>query len=260
MDEIPEKQRVMHYKVLNSIEEAIKKGMYFEAIHCEYAAIEGRLEVMMGILGYPCNQYADDEDRRKVNISQRRKCLCACYKRTALVEKSKLPASFFEDKKRKKDTHLNLDDWICKRNTLVHGLCKNALAFEDRALEAKNAAEDGYQICLKLYSEVNRLRTKTMKAILIRQLPAKCINKCKLNADPKQQIKLKDEFNSLYSEVIKSDICNEAYRIELQNRFYDYIADLTNLIIDDDSVYTEDLKQLVREINDKLFKNSIIGE
>ncbi len=57
------------------------------------AAIEGRLEVILGILGAPCNKNADPVERRKVNISHRINCLEKIYNSDLQIGNTKLDYS-----------------------------------------------------------------------------------------------------------------------------------------------------------------------
>ena len=49
----------MHMSFFDKSRLAIEEGYYLEAVMYEYAAIEGRLEVICGLLGCPCNKELD---------------------------------------------------------------------------------------------------------------------------------------------------------------------------------------------------------
>lgn len=115
-EDLKKKQVQMHRDFFDRAKSAVENGFYMEAIFLEFAAIESRLEVMLGILGYPCNKSIDRSIRCKVNISDRVKCLQVCRKKNkVLFDRSKLDECFFA-----KDGVLRI--WIHKRNVFVHGL------------------------------------------------------------------------------------------------------------------------------------------
>ena len=93
----------MHKDFFDRCKLAIDNGMYFEAVLMEYAAIEARLEVIMGVIGLPCNKMLPDSERRKINISDRVDCLKTITKSSDVF---KLPNDFFT----------KLKAWIKKRN------------------------------------------------------------------------------------------------------------------------------------------------
>ena len=68
-------QRDMHCSFFERCQFAIDNGFCLEALLMEYAAIEARLEVILGMLGRPCSKYLLDADRKKVQISHRIECL-----------------------------------------------------------------------------------------------------------------------------------------------------------------------------------------
>ena len=142
------KQVAMHKSMFDRSREAIDQGFYLEAVFIEYAAIESRLEVMLGVLGAPCNRYLPPEERKKYNISQR----VACLKRVFDSNES----IFGKSKLTKKD-FTNLKNWLEKRNRYVHGLFKREIEYKAR-LSDKALAEAGLEICTKLYNETNRLK------------------------------------------------------------------------------------------------------
>ena len=63
----------MHTDFFDRCESAIQNGFYFEAIIMEYAAIESRLEVICGVLGFPCGK--DCKCRKDIMIGSRIDCL-----------------------------------------------------------------------------------------------------------------------------------------------------------------------------------------
>lgn len=141
-------QKDMHKSFFDKCQNAIDNSFYMEAILMEYAAIEARLEVILGLLGLPCSQFIPDEDRRTISISHRVKCLKKIRKNSTEFEKSKLSCKYFD----------KLDKWIKDRNGYVHGLYKNEIKYKDRIKGAKKTAEDGFNLCKQLYREANRIR------------------------------------------------------------------------------------------------------
>ena len=65
----------MHKNFFDRCENAIENEFYMEAILMEYAAIESRLEVILGLVGMPCNKFIEDNERKKVQISHRISCV-----------------------------------------------------------------------------------------------------------------------------------------------------------------------------------------
>ena len=114
----------------------------------EYAAIESRLEVFLGLLNLPCNRNIADKERRKVQISHRIKCAKECLGNFEIFNTSKLDKKYFD----------RLSKWIKKRDEYVHGLYKNEIMYETRIAGAKEHAEKGEELCRLLYNEVNRLK------------------------------------------------------------------------------------------------------
>ena len=147
-EENKQKQVAMHTDFFDRTKLAIENGFYLEAIFREYAAIEGRLEVILGILGAPCNRNADPSERRKVNITHRMNCLKRIYKSEPKIGNTKLDTKFFT----------KLEKWRDKRNTIVHGFYKNELQYQERSAQNKKLAEDGLEMARMLYNEAKRLR------------------------------------------------------------------------------------------------------
>ena len=138
----------MHQNFFDRCENAIENEFYMEAILMEYAAIESRLEVMLGLLGMPCNKFMEASERKKIQISHRISCVKKFRKNSHLFEKTKLSPKFFG----------NLENWIAKRNIYVHGLYKNEIEYNSRMKGAKDLAEKGLIYTRLLYNEVNRLK------------------------------------------------------------------------------------------------------
>lgn len=146
------KQQKMHCDFFVSTRNAIENGMYLEAIFKEYAAIEGRLEVILGLLGYPCNQFLDDKKRQRVQISDRVECLKKIYnKKDNRTIKNKLPECFFTK-------NGVVTKWIKERNAYIHGLYKNGEDYQKRLYKSREIAESGMKIADYLYKEANRLK------------------------------------------------------------------------------------------------------
>ena len=140
----------MHKNFFNRCEAALNNQFYLEAIFLEYAALESRLESILGILGAPCNKTLDPNQRNKVNISRRIECLKRIRRNNPIFEKTKLPLNFFYKK-------ADLCKWITTRNRYIHGLDKNELEYTSRIAGAKACAEKGYELCRLLYNEAKRL-------------------------------------------------------------------------------------------------------
>ena len=90
MNEIQSKQVEMHKNLFDRCQAAIEGQFYLEAMFLEYAAIEGRLEVILGLLGTPCDKNLEGELRHRVNISDRIQCLKKARKSLPVFEKTKL--------------------------------------------------------------------------------------------------------------------------------------------------------------------------
>lgn len=141
-------QRDMHKNFFDRCQVALDNGFYMEAIFMEYAAIEARLEVILGMLGLPCNQYISNKERRSINISCRINCLKDFVKKSRVFENTKL-------------TNKELDkikNWIDFRNQYVHGLYKNEIEYKTRMKNTKNMAEKGLKLSRLLYDEAGRIR------------------------------------------------------------------------------------------------------
>ena len=171
MDEIKKRQVEMHTNFFDRCESAIQNQFYLEAILLEYAAMESRLEAMLGILGAPCNKNLKAEQRAKVNISKRIECLKKARTNSPIFEKTKLPLDFFFKKS-------ELSKWIDARNRYIHGLYKGELEYSRRMAGAKDVAESGLGLCRMLYNEAKRLnRLRKSKPELFEQLQF-CDNIC----------------------------------------------------------------------------------
>lgn len=148
MNTTQEKQVAMHKNFFDRCQQALDAGFYMEAILMEYAAMESRLEVLLGVVGLPCNKGLDDKLRKYIKISHRIACAGHLRKKCPAFQNSKLPMEFFS----------NLSKWITKRDKYVHGLYKNEIRYEMRINESKEQAETGLMYCRALYNEVTRLR------------------------------------------------------------------------------------------------------
>lgn len=140
----------VHKSYFDRARAAIDNGYYFEAIMFDYAAIEGRLEVICGLLGCPCNKELDPKIRSVIKISQRIKCLNSLYK--------KHPACANSSSKIASDFWVRLSKWTNTRNTYVHGLYKRPELYEKRLAERKQLAEEGLELARFLYNEAKRIR------------------------------------------------------------------------------------------------------
>lgn len=150
-ESLGQRQAAMHRDYFDRAKAAVEEGFYLEAVFLEYAAIEGRLEVLLGILGAPCNRKLDGSMRSQVKISHRIDCLRYCRRNNqTLFEAAKLPDSFFADKG-------ELKQWIRNRNVFVHGLYKNADEYQSRRENAEKLSIDGLEYSRLLYNEAKRL-------------------------------------------------------------------------------------------------------
>ena len=143
-----EKQVAMHTDFFDCTKLAIENGFYLEAIFREYAAIEGRLESLLGVIGAPCNKELPDTLRKDIKISHRITCVSKLYKNNSNIGNTKLTKQYFAD----------LKSWILKRNTYIHGLYKNEFEYDNRSAHCKEIAEEGLLLARMLYNEVKRLR------------------------------------------------------------------------------------------------------
>ena len=143
-------QKEMHKNFFDKCKFAIDYGFYFEAVLIEYAAIESRLEAIMGSIGLPCGKFLQNNYRKDIKISQRIDCLKSIRKKTAVFNETKLPNKFFD----------NLKEWTKERNSCVHGLYKDEFKYNDRLNKAQSLAECGYEFCRLLYNEEKRIRRK----------------------------------------------------------------------------------------------------
>lgn len=143
-----ELQRLMHKNFFDRCNFAIEQGFYMEAILMEYAAIESRMEILLGIIGLPCNKYLPDETRKKIQISHRLKCANKLRREASVFENTKLNVNFFN----------KVSEWTEKRNEYIHGLYKSEIKYSQRIKDAKGFSEKGLEYCRLLYNEVNRLK------------------------------------------------------------------------------------------------------
>jgi hypothetical protein len=166
-----EMQRLMHKDFFDRCTEAINKKFYMEAILMEYAAIESRMETLLGLLGLPCNKFLPDDIRKKIQLSHRISCANMFRKQNVIFEKTKLSKNFFD----------KLLKWTEKRNEYIHGLYKNELKYSQRIKDAKEFSEKGLEYCRLLYNEVNRLKrlSRTQHQFFENQIECKS-NKCNL--------------------------------------------------------------------------------
>lgn len=168
MNETQSRQVEMHKNFFDRCQLACDHGFYMEAILMEYAAVESRLEILLGVVGLPCNKYLDDTMRIKINISQRTTCLEHAVKNNPAFQSSKLNKAFFK----------KLWDWIKERNRYIHGLYKNELLYKQRMKDAKKVAENGYDLCKVLYNEAHRLRRACKKNPELLEYPVACESQC----------------------------------------------------------------------------------
>ena len=148
MNETQMKQVEMHKDFFDRCKFALDNGFYMEALLMEYAAIESRLEIILGVIGLPCSKYLEFELRKKINISNRIACLDHARKNSSIFQNSKLEKNFFK----------KLKKWTDTRNQYIHGLYKNELIYKQRMSDVKTIAEKGYEYCRLLYNEAQRVR------------------------------------------------------------------------------------------------------
>ena len=71
MSDITEQKKMqveMHTDFFDTVDDAIENGFYLEAIFREYAAIESRLEVILGVLGSPCGKKVLPDGRARSSV------------------------------------------------------------------------------------------------------------------------------------------------------------------------------------------------
>lgn len=141
---------IVHKGFFDKSRMAIDSGYYLEAVMYEYSAIEGRLEVICGLLGCPCNKELDANTRSKINISSRISCLKALYKKhpACICSKTKIDNNYWK----------KLNAWRKSRNVYVHGLYKRPELFVSRMEEAIDLANEGIELAGILYNEAKRIR------------------------------------------------------------------------------------------------------
>ena len=177
---LAKKQAKMHKDFFDKCSLAIEDGFYLEAVFLEYAAIEGRLEILCGVIGLPCNKDRDDNVRKSIQISHRINCLDKLRKQHMIFQSSKLERNYFK----------NLGNWINDRNRFVHGLYKNVIEYSPRMNYCKQLAVTGMKYSRLLYNEVNRMKRLNKKhndlfAVGVECFSSKCVENLKIG---KQQI------------------------------------------------------------------------
>ena len=171
MNETQEKQVAMHKDFFDRCQTAIESEFYMEALLMEYAAMESRLEIILGVSSLPCNKNLPTDMRKDIKISHRLRCLENMVKKSPLFETSKLDKAFFQ----------KADTWIKARNQYVHGLYKNEWLYEQRKDDAGKLAENGLMLCKLLYNEARRLRRFVKNRAELLNETAACRSKgCKL--------------------------------------------------------------------------------
>ena len=161
----------MHKDFFDRCTKAINQGFYMEAILMEYAAIESRMEILLGLLDLPCNKFLPDEVRKRIQLSHRIACANTLRKQNPVFVTTKLSRNFFD----------KLLKWTEKRNEYIHGLYKNELKYSQRIKDAKDFSEKGLEYCRLLYNEVNRLKRLKKTQYQLFEKNLECIsNKCKL--------------------------------------------------------------------------------
>ena len=148
-----EQQRLMHKNFFDHCNDAIEHGYYLEAVFMEYAAMESRMEGVLGVIGAPCNNQLPPKERTKFQISHRVACLQKLLENTEISANSKLDQIYFQ----------NLNKWLDERNRCVHGLYKNEIQYTKRLCNQEYARK-GYDLCYKLYEEVNRIKRLKKKS------------------------------------------------------------------------------------------------
>ena len=140
--------QLMHKAFFDRCELAINQKFYMEAILMEYAAIEARMEILLGVIGLPCNKFLPDGERRKIQLSHRISCANVFRRQLKIFDNTKLSKNFFD----------KLLQWTEKRNEYIHGLYKSELKYSQRIKDAKEFSEKGLEYCKSLYNEVNRVK------------------------------------------------------------------------------------------------------
>lgn len=167
MTDAQAKQVKMHKDFFDRCHDAINNRFYLEAIFLEYAAIEGRLESILGILGAPCNKSLAPGVRKNINISHRINCFEKLIT-SSCFEKTKMNGKFFKD----------IRKWIEKRNKYIHGLYKNEHDYNGRIGGARDIAVTGLDFCRLLYNEAKRLNRLIKKEPDILEGIAACAKLC----------------------------------------------------------------------------------
>ena len=112
MSDITEQKKMqveMHTDFFDTVDDAIENGFYLEAIFREYAAIESRLEVILGVLGSPCGKKVlPDYKRKDVKISHRIECVKKIYSMKPDIGNTKLTAETIKKSANGLKTEINM--------------------------------------------------------------------------------------------------------------------------------------------------------
>ena len=139
--------RVVHKGYFDRCKYAIENQFYFEALCMEYAAIEGRMKVVMSLLNMPCSKCSEDTYKR-LALNNKFLCLKSFFGTSPIFENSKLT-------KKKID---KIQKWCHMRNELIHNLYLDPTSTEELMQGLKKYADRGYEYSNWMYNECSRLR------------------------------------------------------------------------------------------------------
>ena len=176
MQEDRQMQQKMHMDFFEKTELAIDNTFYLEAIFREYAAIEGRLEIILGLFGAPCNKNLSSNIRKEIAISHRIKCIKKIYNDNEELGNTKIDIAFLDE----------LNEWIKNRNTITHGFYKNVIKYNERSKKNRDLAKQGLSLAKKLYNEAKRLRRFRDNHIdnNLLKMSKCCVTGCKAKNNP----------------------------------------------------------------------------
>lgn len=139
----------VHKDFFDRCQNAIDNGFYLEAMFMEYAAMEGRMKVIMSLFKNPCSLCDNTQITHNIGLPKKMECFLMVYETNpALFEKSKLPRS----------TIRRMMEFCIKRNKRIHGLLENTDEYDKLMSHNKKLATKGLEYCKLLYNETNRLK------------------------------------------------------------------------------------------------------
>ena len=143
-----ETARLVHKDFFDRCQFAIDQGFYLEALAMEYSAIEGRVKVIMSIIGMPCSLCEDTSITYEIGLTKKLGCLRQYLQNDVIFGNSKLTPT----------TITKIRDWCSSRNERMHRLYADVEKYEKLMGRNKKYAEKGLEYAKLLYKEANRLK------------------------------------------------------------------------------------------------------